>query len=81
MKISITWRIADGSGNVTDEYPVKAPLHAVKHIALAGIEDASPSDAGQYDVQDMNGETLDESKSLEELGVTDGARLMLKAKA
>ena len=81
MKISITWGIMGGTGNVTDEYPVKAPLGAAKVIAMAVMDGVSPGDAGNYDVMDMNGNKLDESKSLEELGITNGARLMLKAKA
>ncbi len=77
MKITVNWTIKPSGEQVNDQFPAGAPLHAVKHIVLASAETASPADASQYTVQDMNGETLDESKNLAELGVNDGDRLVL----
>ena len=78
MKITVNWTIKPSGEQVSDQFPVKAPLHAVKHIVLASAEAAGPSDAGSYVVKDMSGNQLDESKSLEELGVNDGDRLILE---
>ena len=78
MKITVNWTIMPSGSQVQDQYPSRAPLHAIKHMVLAEADDASPRDAKNYKVLNMNREELDESKSLDDLEITDGTRLVLQ---
>ena len=78
MKVTVKWMFVDTGANYEDSFPVKAPLHAVKTILLAGSDWASPSEADQYVVKkSVAGEALDDKKSLQDLEVSDGAMLFL----
>ena len=72
------WRNGNTGVVYEDQFPPKAPLNAVKVILLAASGWASPADADKYVAKKtMAGGALDESKSLEELGVSDGDALFL----
>jgi len=78
MKITVKWRNGNTGQVYEDQFPPKAPLKAVKVILLAASDWASPADADKYVAKKtMDGAALDESKSLEELGVSDGDALFL----
>jgi hypothetical protein len=75
--ITVNWTIKPAGVQVSGQYPERAPLKAVKSIVLASAEGVNPGDADNYKVMDMNGATLDDSKSLADNGVADNARLIL----
>ncbi|MHC5054772.1 MAG: EsaB/YukD family protein [Planctomycetota bacterium] len=78
MKITVKWLNGNTGTTYDDQFPPKAPLHAVKIILLAASGWGSPADAGNYVVKKtMDGDPLDESKTLEELGISDGDALFL----
>ena len=68
------------NAQVVEQFPLKAPLHAVKTIALAIAPGGSPSDADLCGIRDMNGQQLNESLSLEDYGITDNTRLLIQYK-
>lgn len=75
----ITITIETTSGSLTEEFNTNIPLHAVKQRAMAqlGID---PSQADSYQLV-LGDNMLDESKTLEELGIPDGATLLLVLKS
>lgn len=78
MKINVKWVNVNTGQEHEDQFPVRAPLQAVKIILLSSVDWADPGDAGQYAVKkEASGPPLDETKSLEELGIADGATLFL----
>ena len=78
MKVTVNWLEVETQEHYEDAFPVKAPLQAVKVILLAASGWASPGDADQYVVKvNPKSPPLDESQSLEDLGITDGSKLCL----
>jgi hypothetical protein len=63
------------AGNVEDDFPIDQPLSSVK-LDVMGRAHLDADQAGQYIVA-YDGQTLDESKTLADLGVTEGALLIL----
>jgi hypothetical protein len=63
------------AGDLTDEFPVNQPLHALKHEVMARLK-LDPSQADQF-VVTLAGNPLDESKSLGALGVAENAILVI----
>lgn len=75
-KIRVTFSTT--AGDVTDDFPVNQPLHAVKREVMAQRK-LDPSKADEY-VVSLNGNVLDEAKKLGELGIPDDAVLILERK-
>lgn len=63
------------AGNIEDDFPADQPLSSVKLDVMARAH-LDPQQAGQYIVA-CDGATLDESKTLADLGVTGDALLIL----
>ena len=79
MDNKVTLTIQSTSGSLTDEFNTNQPLHAVKRQAMARLE-IDPSQADSYQlVHDNN--MLDESQTLEDLNIPDGATLLLVLKS
>jgi len=72
----ITLTFATTAGDFTDEFPPNQPLHAVKTVVMAKLK-LDPSQADQF-VVTLDGEPLDESKTLAELGLNDNLILTLE---
>lgn len=64
------------AGDLTDEFPVNQPLHALKREVMARLK-LDPSQADQF-VVTLDGNPLDESKSLGALGVAEKAVLVIE---
>lgn len=75
MDNKITVTIQSTSGQITEKFNINQPLHAIKREAMARIG-IDPSQAGSYRLV-FNGVELDESKTLGEAGITEGATLLL----
>lgn len=75
MADQITLTIQSTSGEITHQFHGNQPIHAVKTIAMAQLH-IDPSQAGQYRLV-FEGNELDESKTLDEARVPDGATLLL----
>jgi hypothetical protein len=72
----ITLTFATTAGDFQDEFPANQPLHAVKKTVMAKLKlDASQAD--QFAVT-LDGNPLDESKTLAELGLTNNLILTLE---
>ena len=63
------------AGNVEDDFPVDQPLSSVK-VDVMSRAHLDPEQAGQYIVF-YDGATLDESKTIADIGVAEGALLIL----
>lgn len=75
MENRITITIQSTSGNLTREFNVNQPLHAVKRESMAELK-LDPSQAGSYKLV-MNGNELDENLTVGGAGLVDGAILLL----
>ena len=70
--------ISTTAGDLEAEFPPNQPLHAVKQEAMGKLH-LDPSTSGDF-VFSVNGMTLDENKTLAELGLHDGEVLILERK-
>jgi hypothetical protein len=75
MAERITITIQSTSGQITEQFNANQPVHAVKREAMAKLH-IDPSQAGSYRLV-LNGNELDENKTLGEVGVPNGATLLL----
>jgi hypothetical protein len=75
-KIRLTF--ATTAGDYEDEFPANQPLHAVKKTVMAKLR-LDPSQADDF-VVTLNGNVLDEQKTLRDLGLADGIVLTLERK-
>jgi hypothetical protein len=75
-KIRLTF--ATTAGDYEHEFPANEPLGAVKREVMAHLR-LDPSQADDFIVT-LDGNVLDEHKTLRELGLTDGAVLTLERK-
>ena len=64
------------AGDLEDNFPVNQPLQAIKTEVMARLK-LDPSQAGQYVVV-LNGNPLDESKTLAELHIAAGSVLTIE---
>ena len=76
MKIHLIFSTT--AGDLEDDFPTNQPLDAVKKRVMAKLG----LDVSQEDdfIVTLDGNALDESKKLEELGIEDGAVLMIERK-
>jgi hypothetical protein len=75
MAERITITIQSTSGQITEQFNANQPVHAVKREAMAKLH-IDPSQAGSYHLV-LNGNELDESKTLTEASVPNGTTLLL----
>ena len=82
MKIWVKWVCVNTRESAMESCPTKAPLMALKVVAMADLPGLSPSQKDQYVVKKTTtSPALDETKSLEELGITtEPSTLYLVAK-
>lgn len=74
--INITF--STNAGDIEDDFPENQPLHSLKKEIMGKAKlDVSQSD--EFNLT-FNGEILDESQTLKELGIQDGAILVLERK-
>jgi hypothetical protein len=64
------------AGDLTGLFPVNEPVHALKREVMAKLK-LDPSQADQF-VVTLDGNPLDESKSLGALGVAEKALLVIE---
>lgn len=64
------------AGDLEDDFPVNQPLHALKREIMGRLR-LDPSQADQF-VVTLEGNPLDESKTLAELGVPENAVLVIE---
>jgi hypothetical protein len=64
------------AGDLEDDFPANQSLHAVKHMVMGRLR-LDPGQADQY-VVTLNGTPLDEGKTLADLGLTDGAEMVIE---
>lgn len=64
------------AGDLGENFPVNQPLHALKREVMGRLK-LDPSQADQF-VVSLNGNVLDESKSLADLGVAAGSILVIE---
>ena len=67
--------IESATGTIEKEFNENQPVNAVK-ISVMGQLHIDPSTAGNFALL-LNGEQLDESKTLKDLGIPDGATLRI----
>ncbi|MBW3595884.1 MAG: hypothetical protein KY475_01260 [Planctomycetes bacterium] len=72
----ITLTFATTAGDYTDDFPPNQPLHAVKTKVMAHLK-LDPGQADQF-VVTRDGNPLDESKTLAELGLVDNLILTIE---
>ena len=72
----ITLVFTTTAGNLKDSFPVDEHLYAVKHNVMKRME-LDPAKAGEF-VVTLDGKTLDQGETLEQLGLCDGAVLTLE---
>ena len=75
-KIRLT--ISTTAGDLEDTFPANMPLHAIQTSAMGKLK-LDPSQADKFDLT-LDGTPLDRSKTLSELGLRDGAVLVLERK-
>jgi len=75
-KLNLT--ISSANGDWEDNFPNNQPVHALKTRAIAHFH-MDPSQADQF-ILTYDGLTLDESRTLAELGIPDGAIIILERK-
>ena len=75
-KIELTFSTT--AGDFEGEFPLNQPLHAAKREVMAKLK-LDVSKADEYVVA-LNGNVLDESKTLGELNLTEHAVLILERK-
>lgn len=73
-RIEITFSTT--AGDLEDEFPVNQPLEALKREVMARLK-LDPSQAAQFVVV-LNGNLLDEAKTLAELGIVAGSLLTIE---
>ena len=76
QRIQITFSTT--AGDLTDEFPVNQPLHAMKREVMGKLK-LDPSQADQF-VVTLNGNQLDETKTLAELGIAAESVLVIERK-
>ena len=64
------------AGDLEDDFPANQPLHALKREVMGRLH-LDPSQADQFMVT-VEGNPLDESKTLAELGLQEGAILLIE---
>lgn len=64
------------AGDLEDDFPVNQPLHALKREVMGRLQ-LDPRQADQFIVT-LEGNPLDESKTLAELGVPEHAVLVIE---
>lgn len=79
MDNRITLTIKSTSGELKDQFNTHQPLHALKREVMGRLH-IDPSQANSYGLV-YNGQELDEGKTLQELGIPDGAILLLVLKS
>lgn len=72
----ITLTFSTNAGDLKDDFSTNQPLHATKREVMARLK-LDPSQADQFIVT-LNGNTLDEQKTLAELGIPSGSVLILE---
>lgn len=72
----ITLTFATTAGDFEDEFAPNQPLQAVKKVVMAKLK-LDPSQADEF-VVTLDGNPLDETKTLAELGLTDNLILTLE---
>lgn len=74
MRIHLTFSTT--AGDLEDDFPLNQPLHALKREVMGRLK-LDPSQADQF-VVTLNGNPLDEGKSLGDLGVPEKAVLVIE---
>lgn len=72
----VTLTIVSSSGDIEDDFPSNQKVKALK-TSVMGRLDIDPSKAKQYQLV-YDGDPLPEDKTLTELGINDGAELVLE---
>lgn len=72
----VTLTIVSSSGDLEDEFPANQKVKALKTSVMERLE-VDPSKAKQYQLV-HDGDPLPENKTLAELGIEDGAELVLE---
>lgn len=70
--------ISSANGDWEHDFPPNQPIHAVKTTSMAHLH-MNPGQADQF-ILSLNGQVLDESKTLSELGIPNGSVLILERK-
>lgn len=73
-KVALT--IVSSSGDLEDNFPANQKIQALKTSVMGRLE-IDPSKAKQYQLV-YDGDPLPENKTLAELGIDDGAELVLE---
>lgn len=68
--------IVSSSGDLEDSFPANQKINALKTSVMGRLE-IDPSKAKQYQLV-YDGDPLPENKTLDELGIDDGAELVLE---
>jgi hypothetical protein len=68
--------IVSSSGDIEDDFPANQKVQALKTSVMGRLE-IDPSKAKQYQLV-HDGDPLPENKTLAELGIDDGAELVLE---
>ena len=64
------------AGDLEDDFPVNQPLHALKREVMGRLQ-LDPSQAEQFIIT-LEGNPLDETKTLAELGIQDNSVLLIE---
>ena len=64
------------AGDLEDDFPANQPLHALKREVMGRLQ-LDPSQADQFIIT-LEGNPLDEGKTLAELGLQDNAVLLIE---
>jgi predicted Rdx family selenoprotein len=72
----ITLTFSTTAGDLKDDFPMNQPLHATKREVMARLK-LDPHQADQFIVT-LNGNPLDEQKTLGELGIPAGSVLIIE---
>lgn len=75
-KIHLTFSTT--AGDLEDDFPAEQPLHAIKREVMGRLK-LDPSQADQF-VVTLDGNILDESRSLADLKLPQGAVLIIERK-
>lgn len=64
------------AGDLEEDFPVNQPLHALKREVMGRLK-LDPSKAGDF-VVTLNGNTLDENRSLGDLSIPENSVLIIE---
>lgn len=73
----VTLTIAGPNGELTDEFPVHMKAGALKHSVMGRLK-MNPAEADRFCLV-VRGDKLDETKTLEELGLVDDTVVAIEA--